>query len=644
MRLASKLESVKEYNGRYPWLVIVVFLAYLVLGIRLFQLQISQGEKYLALSEQNFVQEQLIPPLRGRILDREGRPLADNRPAYNIYLTPAFLGSAPEQVLVKLEGFLNLSSEESSLIRFHLSKARGGQKFREILIKTDISRDQLALLEGHKMELPGISMRPGPKRDFPEGELLAHLLGYVSPVTERELKENPAIPPSAATGKSGIEQQYESLLRGQFGLKRVVVDSQGRIKNGAEGSEYLIKEADTAPVPGFDLTLTIDLDLQKAAKNAFGERTGSVVAIDVETGAVLVWISQPGFDPNKFVSGISTNDWDRLRNSILDPLLDKVSQASYYPGSTYKIVGALAGLKGRAITPESAIGCSGSHPLGNHVFHCWNRHGHGSVNLRRAIKESCDIFFYTVGERLGYDAIRQMSAQLGFGEKPGTGLGSETAGVLPDLAWHKATHRRGWYTGDTLSHVIGQGDLKVSPLQLAVAYAAVANGGRVLAPKLVRQVSDVDGHLVEVMQTQTKRRLDIAPEQLAQVRNALKLVVNEAGGTGYSSRLIEPTFGGKTGSAQVAGLPQDKRAYDDYLRKDHAWFVGFAPTEHPRIVVVAMSEHGVHGGWVAPIVRDVIAAWYEKTTGLPAKRVGSAPKAPTTTETAGQTEIPAVAD
>lgn len=619
MRLESQMKVVQEYRYRFVWLVIAVVSVFTILITRLAYLQLSHGEEYLMLSEHNFVQERVVPTLRGRISDREDRTLAENRPAYNVYLTPAFITDM-EATLVKLEGYLNLSEEQSMRLLRAFEKAKGLRRFREIQVETDITRDQLALFESHKLQLAGVTVRPGPRRYYNHGPLLAHLIGYVGRINERELAGSTGYMASDHIGKMGMEKAFELDLHGQHGLQRVVVDAQGRAKGPRESEVLIREETDIAPVVGRGLSLSIDLDLQKAAEKHFVGKAGAVVVLDVQTGFIRAWVSKPAFDPNKFVGGISHMDWESYRNSILDPMMDKVNQAAYFPGSTYKVIPAIAALESGEFSISDINSCPGFLNLGKHRFNCWKHYGHGYVDIRRAIKESCDVYFYSVAEKLGLDPIRQWAARFGLGEKPGTGINNETAGLLPSQEWHEKIHQRRWFTGDSLSHAIGQGDLMVSPLQLAVLYSALVNGGKIWTPQVVLRMEEPDGSVYKSYEPRLKSTITVSQEVLEVVREALCAVVNEKGGTAYASRLLEPKFCGKTGTAQVVKLPKDKRAYDDYLLKDHAWFVGYAPSENPRIVVVAMTEHGEHGSWVAPVVREMVAAWYEKETGKPAER------------------------
>lgn len=618
IRLESKLNVVKEYRYRYVWLILAAVLAFSVLVGRLAYLQLVRGDSYLQLSEHNFVQERLIPTLRGSVLDAEGRLLAGNRPAYNVYLTPAFLTDL-DNTLLHVENYLNLSEEQSNRLRLAIGSSRGLLRFREILVKEDIGREQVAILESQKIKLPGLSIRPGPRRYYPHTTLLAHAIGYVGRISERELAEHPGYHQNDIIGKKGVEKAFEEELRGRHGLERVVVDAQGRVKSRTQGEVLLRDEPRIEPIAGHNLRLSLDLDLQQFADNAFSGKAGSLLLMDVRTGFVKVWLSKPGFDPNDFVGGIPVSEWQRLQHSIFDPLLDKVGQSAYYPGSTYKVVPLLAALEEKVVSPSTVTTCYGSRKVGGRAFRCWNRGGHGGIDLKASLKHSCDVYYYAIAEMMDYSDIRHYADLFGIGRAPGIGINNETPGVLPSLEWHERMHKRRWFGGDTVSHVIGQGDLKVSPLQLGLLYAAIANGGSLMKPQLVEAVLDNEGRVLRQFSPVVTQEVPMTAAHLARVQDALESVVNEPGGTAYLSRLENPRFSGKTGTAQVAALPTGARAYERYLLKDHAWFVAYAPSSAPQIVVVGMVEHGEHGSWVAPIVRDLIATWYQKATGEEAR-------------------------
>jgi len=595
-------------------------VVFLVLLFRLGYLQLSRGDHYFDLSEHNFVQEQRLPALRGNVYDCDDHVLADNRPTYNVYLTPAFV-KAPERMLLLLENYLSLSPEEALRLRHALEGARGLQRFRDILVKVDISRDQLAMMESRKMDLDGVNVRPEPRRNYPEGELFGHSIGYVGRINEKERKRLPEYHAHAFLGKRSIELQWEKYLRGIDGFVKIVVDAHGRRK-GPRQSQVLIKgEKLRNPIPGVNLYLSLDYELQKKAEELMAEkRAGSVVVLDVETGFVKVWFSKPGFDPNKFVGGISHFDWQSYRDSILEPLIDKATQASYYPGSVYKPIGALAALEEGKIDEKERVTCYGVRKFGERNFHCWKRAGHGSLNMIEAIQRSCDVYFYDIGERLGHQLLFDYAARFGLGQIPGLGIKQETAGVLPSDKWHKKAHGRRWFPGDTLSHVIGQGDLKTSPLQLARMYAAIANGGKLWKTQVIERVEGPDNSLLKEFRPELTRQIELTPENLEIVKEGLRRVVNERGGTAYISRLKTPQFSGKTGTAQVVRLNRLADSEDTYILQDHAWFAAYAPSEEPKIAVIVQVEHGKHGSWAAPIARDMIAAWWEKYTGEKAER------------------------
>ncbi len=635
MRLQSQLNVVKEYRDRYAWLLLPIIALMGVLVFRLAFLQLSHGKEYMAMSQGNYVQERRLPALRGVIYDAHSHILANNRPAYNVYVTPVIVKDK-DALMVHLEGLFNLSDDEITNIRNVLDNTRGFRRFRELLIKSDISRDQLAQFETRKADMEGVSIRPGPVRHFPYGELLGHLTGYVGKINRRELKRHKEdnYAPDDYIGKSGLEAQMEQELRGKDGQKKMVVDAWGRIKNDEIARELLGdgEQKEVPPIAGYNLVLSLDLDLQQATAKAFEDfrqrqakkdRTentmahvaGSAVMVDVNNGFILAYYSVPAIDPNLFATGISRLEWSRYRNSVLDPLMDKVSQASYFPGSTYKPIGAIAALEDHMVTLSTLTHCNGHHEVAGNVFHCWNRGGHGYVDLYESLRESCDVYYYALAEKLNQETLFQWAHAFGLGEKPGLGLNHETSGLIPTLEWHRKAHGRRWFTGDTLSHIIGQGDTKVSMLQMAMFYAALANGGTLYTPQVVKRVEDNEGIIIKLNPPQIKRQIDVNPETLTTVREGLRQVVNDDHGTARRSKLSTPSFSGKTGTAQVASLPQKKRTHDLWRLKDHGLFMGYAPSDKPQIAIAVMVEHGEHGSSVAPIMRDMVAAWYKKKTG-----------------------------
>ncbi len=627
MRLVSRFNNTQTYKGRYWLPVLVLVLVFFVLTFRLAYLQLNKGEYYNILSQDNYIQERRLPAIRGEILDGKGRLLAGDRPSYNVYITPAFV-SQVEETVIKLEGVLNLSPVEVAELEDLLMHSRGAARYQQILLDVDITREQVALLAADKLELPGVEVLPAPGRHYPYGELTAHLTGYLARINNRELEtlQSQGYSRNDKIGKWGLEKKYESSLRGRDGRKLRVVDARGRVK-GVKETELIVGQVrEVQPENGITVQTTLDIDLQQTAKDAFVHEAGAVVAMEVNTGRILVYYSKPAFDPNMFVRGFGRAEWRRLNDSILDPMMDKVSQAAYYPGSTYKVIPAVAALEEKIVEPKTIFWCPGYRSVGDRIFHCWKRSGHGYQSLPMALQNSCDVYFYEVGELLGAEKIWKWAAKFGLGQATGIDFNRETAGVLPDFEYHKRVHRRRWFVGDTMSHVIGQGDTKTSALQLAVLYAAVANGGTIYKPMIVERLAEASGEILETYSPAVRWQIEADDETWRIVHQGLDRVVNHPKGTAHSAALEVPKFAGKTGTAQVARLPKNRRRRDKYLLKDHALFAAFAPVEEPRIAVVVVIEHGESGsGAAAPVAKKVIRRWWE-LYGEPEPEVSPEPR------------------
>ncbi len=613
MRLVSRFNNKETYKGRYWLPVLVLVLVFFVLTFRLAYLQLNKGEYYNILSQDNYIQERRLPAIRGEVLDCKGRLLAGDRPSYNVYITPAFVSQVQETV-VKLEGVLNLSPVEVAELEDLLMRSRGASRYQQMLLDVDISREQVALLAAEKLELPGVEVLPAPGRHYPYGELTAHLTGYLARINNRELEslKSKGYSRNDKIGKWGLEKKYEARLRGRDGRKMRVVDARGRVK-GLKETELIVGPVkEIQPEVGQTVRTTIDIELQQAAQDAFNHEAGAVVAMEVNTGRILVYYSKPAFDPNMFVRGFGRSEWRRLNDSILDPMLDKVSQAAYYPGSTYKPIPAVAAMEEKVVEPKTIFYCPGYRSVGDRVFHCWKRSGHGYQSLPMALQNSCDVYFYEVGELLGAENIWKWAKNFGLGQHTGIEFNRESAGVLPDLEYHKRVHRRRWFVGDTMSHVIGQGDTKTTPLQLAVLYAAIANGGNIFKPMIVEGLSTSNGKPLETYSPSIRWQVEADDFTWDIVRQGLDRVVNHPKGTAHSSALEEPKFAGKTGTAQVARLPKNRRRRDKYLLKDHALFAAYAPVENPQITVIVVIEHGESGsGAAAPVAKKVVKRWWE---------------------------------
>jgi len=598
--------------ARLPFLVVVVLLVFSVFVVRLFQLQILQGEELEGIAKGNAVRLIRLEAPRGDVLDREGRVLATTRPAFGVTIMPSDL-HAPERTLSALGMLLEEPAQELAV---RLGEPRGRRRFQPVRVAGDLSYDHRARVESHLYALPGVNTDVRPRRHYVEGELAAHLLGTIGEVGLEQLRtrEFSDYRAGEVVGQSGLEKLLEPHLRGREGGRNVVVDVAGRVV------EVLGKRE---PEPGGTVSLTLDLDLQRAAEAAFlpevlGEpgKMGALVALDPRNGDVLALVSKPSFDPNDFAGGIDARTWAELTGDEWRPLQNRALSGQYPPGSAYKPVIAAAALADGIVTPHDQVFCPGHFRLGRRTYRCWRRGGHGVVDLRKALKESCDVYFYQLGLQLGIDRIADFARGFLLGQRTGIAIGDEKAGLVPTSAWKQRRFGEPWQKGETISASIGQGFNLVTPIQLAVAYAAIANGGVLLQPRVVLQRTEPDGTLIPAGDPVVHGHLPVAPEHLAVIRDALTAVVEEPHGTGGLARVPGVRVAGKTGTAQVVRLEHTEDLDEEEIPvryRDHAWFIAFAPVEAPEIVVSVLVEHGGHGGSAAaPIAQKVLARYFEK--------------------------------
>ncbi len=607
------------------WLgALAVFLVFAVFLGRLFYLQVVQGDALRVESERNSVRTVRIDAPRGNILDREGRMIASTRPAFDVEIIPSELRDA-DRVYSALGQLLD---EEATQVRDSVGKPHGRARFQPISVLSDVSFEQLARVETHRFALPGVVTEVRPQRQYEDGDLAGHLLGTLGEIRLEQLDKTSFEDYSAGeiVGQSGLEAVLENVLRGTDGGRNVVVNVAGREVERLDEVE---------PVPGNTAILTLDLDLQREAVAAYRnepapgapaptareaespppEKTGALVALDPRTGDVLALVSRPSFDPNDFADGVPPETWRALTRDERRPLQNRAISGQYPPGSTYKPLLAAAALESGVINPQTHFFCPGSFALGRRVYKCWRKEGHGSVDVHEALVRSCDVFFYQTGLKLGVDRIADFGHALTFGRLTGIPLPEEKPGLIPTEAWKQRRFGEPWMAGETVSASIGQGFDLVTPLQLAVAYGALATGV-VMKPRLVLRVEKPDGSLLEETQPQLDSRLPISEANLAIVRKGLAGVVNEPGGTGGRARLPGITVAGKTGTAQVIQLEHYEGVDQSRIPmryRDHAWFVCFAPAEAPEIVVAVLNEHAGHGGSAAaPIAQRVLAKYFEK--------------------------------
>lgn len=571
------------------------------LGGRLWYLQLELGAEMRRLSEHNRIRLRRVRAPRGIIYDRHHRILVENRPSFDMVVVPE---DTPDLhgVLRALARYLG---EEPSRLEAKVRAPTRRPPYEGIVLERDIEWRSVVALETHQLDLPGVSLQVAPRRFYPMGSLAAHVLGYVGEVTAEDLARERRYRPGDIVGKAGLEKRWDERIRGVAGGEQVEVDALGRRMR-------VLREV--PEVPGNNLVLTLDAGLQQAAERILGERDGALVALDPRNGAVLAMVSHPAFDPNAFARGVRREQWRRLLDERRQPLNNRALRGLYPPGSTFKIAVAAAALEEGVINPFTRIYCSGGWLFGGHYFHCWKRGGHGWVDLHRALVESCDVFFYQVGRRLGIDAIADYARRLGLGSPTGIDLDGEKAGVVPDSAWKRERFGQPWFPGETLSAAIGQGYVLVTPLQMAVAIATVANGGTRYRPHLVGRVETPAGKVIYRHQPEVVGEAGLRKTTLVELRSALRDVVMGSSGTGRRARVEGVEVAGKTGTAQVVRLARSsgRGKHTPRSQREHAWFVAYAPAGEPEIAVACLVEHAGAGGGTAaaPLVGELLAHYF----------------------------------
>lgn len=572
----------------------VNFVLLMVLIVRLYYLQVYQGEKYKTLADENRISTRMLVPPRGMIYDRNGVILATNEQNFQALIVAEQTPSVDE-ALEKFKKILPLSEKEENRIRQDIKQHR---KFVPIKLKDNLSWEEMSSIQLNAPYLPGIAIDQGLNRYYPLGIYTAHFLGYVGAVSENDKKDDPLLMvPGFKIGKSGLEKSFEQQLRGKGGSLKLEVNAYGRVmkeielNNGEEGEA---------------LHLTIDSRLQKFAQEAFGEHSGAAVVLDVHSGEILAFVSAPSFDPNLFTNGISYKDWNALLYHERHPLANKAISGQYSPGSTFKIVVALAALEEGIINENTTFNCTGAMQLGNHRFHCWRHAGHGPQNVVDALKNSCDIFFYEVALKLGIEKIAAMARRLGMGKKIGIGLDNEQAGIIPDKEWKRKRFGTSWQQGESVIAGIGQGYVTATPLQLVTMLSRVVNGGYAVKPTFIKQTLREKGEIKKL--PISKRNIDIVKEGMFKVVNAER-------GTAARARfdIDGVKMGGKTGTTQVRRISMKERQSgiikDEDLPwnlRNHALFVGYAPHDNPKYAVAVVVEHGSSGSGVAAPIASAI--------------------------------------
>lgn len=621
MAFLGQEEQIREYQDRFRYLYVAIGVVFAILTMRLIYLQILQGDKLRRYSEENRIKRVTIPAPRGMIFDRNRVLLIDNRPSFDLEITPQYFRESAEKEKT-LERLARIIKMPLPQIKALLEKARTQPSFLPVKIKTDLAREEVAEIETWKIDMPGVDVREEIKRTNVFGDVAAHQLGYIGEVNATEVQEfsrsGREYKLGESIGKFGLERQMESTLRGVDGEELKEVDALGRVKLEKGKGRVLGQNVGRPPSPGKNLILTLDQDLQLTAVKAFEEKIGSVVAMDPSNGQILAMISRPSFDPTEFSRGIPPEVWKSLIENPNHPLRDKTIQDHYSPGSTFKIVTAIAGLEEGVIEERSTFFCPGVIKVGNRSYHCHKKGGHGDVNVVQAITQSCDVFFYRVAQKLkSVDDIAKWATHLGLGRKTGINLAREVPGLIPTEAWKQKRFGQVWNAGETLSVAIGQSFVLSTTLQLATMYSSIANGGTTYRPYLVREIESFEGQTLKEFKPEVMDRITVKPNTLELVRRGLWGVINDERGTARSSYLPGMDFAGKTGTVQVIRVSADK-IYQKcqnlkFADRHHGVFVGFAPIQDPKIVVAIIAEHACSGsGGAAPIGKAMIKSYLEK--------------------------------
>jgi penicillin-binding protein 2 len=609
-----------ELQRRLTVLRIGLLLVVALLAFRLWHLQIREGPYYRDLSENNRTRSVILEPVRGQIYDRNGVLLANNVPSFTLYVTLEDVKDR-ETLIQQLTSLLGLDPD---VVRRKL--ATKGGKLLPRKIKDRLSLREAAIVEAHRLDLPGVMIQVESQRNYPGGAVGAHLLGYVGEISAEQLErsEFEELHQGSMIGQYGVEKTFDRFLRGKAGQKSVEVDALGHEKRSAVVEK---------PEAGDDLYLTIDVRLQKLAEDLLGEEAGAIVALDPTNGDVLAMASRPAFDPNVLSRELTPKQWAEIVQDEGHPLNNRATQGQYPPGSTFKVIMAAAALETKAVSPSTTVRCTGGYQFGRRLYRDWKAGGHGFIDLEQALVHSCDVYFYTVGQRMGIDTIADYAKQFGLGQPTGIELPSERVGIVPSTSWKEKVKGESWLPGETISASIGQGYVTVTPLQMASMIGTIANNGVAYRPRLVQAIMDRATGRLQELPAVARGKVEVKPQTLKLIQEGLAGVVREGTATRAKSALI--SIAGKTGTAQTAALRTGPEKDIPKKLRDHAWFVAYAPVEKPRIAVAVLVEHMGHGGSAAaPLAKELIEAFVKLPPKAPVVAQGlGLPTAPAPMET-----------
>lgn len=586
--------GLADIQGRLGFIKVGLLILITLLGLRVWQLQIRDGHYYQELARDNRTRSIVLEPARGLLYDRNGQLLANNVPSFNLYVSLEDVKDRPA-LIQQLSQHLTIDQE---VLQEKLSKHRLKTRVK---IKGGLTLKEAALIESHRLDLPGAVIQPEYQRNYPLGAYASHLIGYVGEVSESQLKQEAFrdLHQGSVIGQYGVERTYDQNLRGHAGRELIEVDALGHTKRSISVHR---------PRSGDDYYLTIDIRLQRLAENLLGNESGAIVVLNPITGEILSLASRPTFNPTALSRGMPASQWQELLQDSRHPLTNRAIQGQYPPGSTFKIVMAAAILDTGTFLSSDSISCQGGFQFGRRTFRDWKRGGHGLVNLKKALAESCDVYFYKAGNRMGIETIGSYARQFGLGQKTGIDLPAERSGLMPSVDWKLRVKGEPWYPGETISVAIGQGFLMATPIQMAQVVASVARGGHLAQPHVIRAIRHRATGMIQEWSAPSPRRIGLSAKTFSDIQKGLTAVVEEGTARGMRSSLV--SIAGKTGTAQVVGLRSGPKNDTPKELKDHAWFVGYAPVDDPQIAVVILVENMGHGGSAAaPLAKELIEAY-----------------------------------
>jgi penicillin-binding protein 2 len=614
----SEEEVVRSHKHRLDAITNIVIFAFIIIVSRLWYLQIYKGKELYEYSVQNRLRKEVVKAPRGMIFSRNNSQLVNNIPRFDVVVTPQYLKNK-EETLQKLADILDTTVEQIKKI---IKKNRTQARYRPIVIKKNISRKEVAIIETENSKMPGVSVQTFISREYKDKEIGGHLFGYIGEINQQQLpkykkRDSANYKLGDWIGKAGIEQEFDNFLRGEDGYQFMEVDARGRMRRAVKSKNIFAGINNKAAKPGNNIRLTIDRDLQLTAYNALEGKVGGVVVVGVNSGEILTMVSRPSFDPSRFSKGITPEYWSSLIGNPNNPLRDRTIQEHYSPGSTFKTISAIAAIEEGIVTADQTIQCGPTFRLGRRVYHDWKRAGHGPTNVYTSLKNSVDVYYYKIASQMDIDVLASYARMFGLGSKTEISLPRETTGLIPTKEWKLKRNGIPWQKGETVSCIIGQSYVLATPIQLAMAYAAIANGGTLYKPFLIKEIFSNDGSVIKKYDPKVVSKAKVKPSTLTAVKKGLNQVVNEVGGTAWWHRGEGIRMAGKTGTSQVRSM-SSKELFSKckdmpYKDRHHGLFVAFAPYDNPKVAVAVIVEHGCGGSSAAaPVAKEVMQTYMAK--------------------------------